>query len=88
MFGKNVIYDGRSVKLTPEAEKRVYQKALLFIREAEKMASGEENNQDGDAIINELAAECMDAFEKKDHERLIDCLHAIIGDIMSKMSEE
>lgn len=57
-------------------------------RKAQHMDEGGEVESDREAMMNELASECMDAFEKKDHERMIDCLQALIGDVVSKLMED
>ncbi len=63
------------------------QAVAASLHNADKYDKGGEVDQDREDMMNELASECMDAFEKKDAERLIDCLHVIISDIMSKMEE-
>lgn len=48
----------------------------------------ENENQDREDMMDEIARECMKAFEEKDHDKLINCLHSLIGDIISSMMED
>ncbi len=44
-------------------------------------------DEDYEMMMDGLSSECMDAFEKKDKDKLIDCLHAMISNIVSEMEE-
>jgi hypothetical protein len=43
---------------------------------------------DDDIMMDQVAREMMDAFEKKDKDQLLECFHVLVADIMSKMSQD
>jgi hypothetical protein len=43
---------------------------------------------DDDIMMDQVAREMMDAFEKKDKDQLLECFHVLVADIMSKMSSD
>ena len=46
----------------------------------------EDGDDDHEQIMDQVARECMDAFEKKDKEQLLECLHVLVADILDKLS--
>lgn len=41
---------------------------------------------DDDAMLDQVASECMEAIEKKDKESFKECFHVLVADLMHKMS--
>lgn len=64
------------------------QAVAASLHNADDYADGGEVDGERDAMLDELAGECMDAIDKDDNERFLDCLHVIICDIVSGLQEE
>ena len=47
-----------------------------------------DEDQDHDAIIDQVALECMHALEAKDKEKFMDAFHVLVGDLLSKLNSE
>lgn len=45
-----------------------------------------DEQHDDDAMLDQVAQECMDAIEKKDKEAFMECFHVLVGDLLQKMS--
>ncbi len=47
-----------------------------------------EPDKDREDMLDSVASECMEAIEKKDKERFIDCLHVLVSDIVTRMGSD
>ena len=56
-------------------------------QDADKYAEGGEVDHDHEAVLDQVASECMDAIANKDKESFGQCLEVLISDMLQKMSK-